>query len=215
MKKSTIKLLAAFVLTIAFSAVLSAQPFQGAIEFLKKSTIGSTNYIYFVKENKVRIDELGDVSRNVAGTFLVDMGEQTTKSLSHERKLWMDKTSPKPPVITGKCEVKKGTNSKTLQGYKCEEYIVTNTEEGKKITYYLAQDNFDFFQPMLNLLSRGDKESIYFLQIPDVKGMFPMLSITSDLQGKETGRLEVTKIEKKEIDKSKFEIPKEYHKFEK
>jgi hypothetical protein len=42
-----------------------------------------------------------------------------------------------------------------------------------------------------------------------------MLSIQQDLEGKEQMRLEVTKIIKKEIDSSMFELPKGYSKFEK
>jgi hypothetical protein len=68
---------------------------------------------------------------------------------------------------------------------------------------------------MLRQLNRKDKSSVYFLQIPDVKNMFPMLSIQTDLAGKETSKLEVTKITKKELDQAMFAIPQGYNKFEK
>jgi len=137
------------------------------------------------------------------------------KSLNHERKLYMDQPTPAAPVIKGTCNVKKGQNVKNLQGYKCQEYIVTNNEEGTIISYYLADGKFAFFDKLLMQLNRKDKSSTYFLKIPDVKNTFPMLSIQTDLSGKETGRLEVTKITKKEIDASMFDMPKGYNKFEK
>ena len=42
-----------------------------------------------------------------------------------------------------------------------------------------------------------------------------MLSVQTDAGGKETVKLEVTKITKKEIDPTMFETPKGYNKFEK
>jgi hypothetical protein len=168
-----------------------------------------------VKDNNVKIDEIGTKSRKVEGTFLVDMEEKTMVSLNHERKLYMNNNNPAAPTIKGTCVVKKGQNVKNLQGYKCQEYVVTNQEEGIIITYWLADGKFTFFEKMLRQLNRKDKSSIYFLQIPDTKNMFPMLSVQTDLSGKETTKLEVTKITKKPLDAAMFEIPKGYNKFEK
>jgi 23S rRNA A1618 N6-methylase RlmF len=215
MKKSLLKIISVVITVIAFAATASAQAFEGVIEFKKQTATDTTNYVYYVKNNNVKIDEIGSKSRKVEGTFLVNMDEKTMISLNHERKLYMTNTNPPTPVVKGTCVVKKGQNVKNLQGYKCVEYIVTNQEEGTIITYWLADGKFTFFEKMLRQLNRKDKSSVYFLQISDVKNMFPMLSIQTDLTGKEIGKLEVTKITKKEIDPSMYEIPKGYNKFEK
>ncbi|OFY84895.1 MAG: hypothetical protein A3F72_18105 [Bacteroidetes bacterium RIFCSPLOWO2_12_FULL_35_15] len=215
MKKSILKIVTIVVVMFSFSLTTLAQSFEGVIEFKKISTTDTTNYVYYVKDNIVRIDEIGSKSHKVEGTFLVDMNAKTMKSLNHERKLYMDQATPSAPVIKGTCTVKKGQNVKNLQGYKCTEYIVTNNEEGTIITYWLADGKFSFFDKLLTQLNRKDKSSIYFLQIPNVKNMFPMLSVQTDLAGKETGRLEVTKITKKVVDPTMFDIPKGYNKFEK
>lgn len=215
MKKSLLKLISVVTILLAFAATASAQAFEGVIEFKKQTATDTTNYVYYVKGNNVKIDEIGTKSRKVEGTFLVNMDEKSMISLNHERKLYMTNNNPAAPTIKGTCVVKKGQNVKNLQGYKCVEYIVTNQEEGVILTYWLADGKFTFFEKMLRQLNRKDKSSVYFLQIPDVKNMFPMLSIQTDLAGKETGKLEVTKITKKEVDPAMFEIPKGYNKFEK
>lgn len=215
MKKSLLKIVSVVTIMIAFAASASAQAFEGVIEFKKQTTSDTTNYIYYVKGNNVKIDEIGSKSHKVEGTFLVNMDEKTMISLNHERKLYLTNNNPPAPVIKGTCVVKKGQNVKNLQGYKCVEYTVTNQEEGAIITYWLADGKFTFFEKMLRQLNRKDKSSVYFLQIPDVKNMFPMLSVQTDLTGKETGKLEVTKITKKVIEETMFEIPKGYNKFEK
>ncbi len=215
MKKSALKILTVAVVLIAFSLTASAQAFEGTIEFKKITPTDTVNYVYTIKGNMVRIDEIGSKSHKVEGTFLIDMDAKTMKSLNHERKLYMDQPTPAAPVIKGTCTVKKGQNVKNIQGYKCVEYIVTNNEENTQITYWVADGKFTFFEKLLRQLNRKDKSSSYYLQIPDIKNMFPMLSVQSDMNGKVNTTLEVTKVSKKEIDPSIFEMPKGYNKFEK
>lgn len=215
MKKSLLKIASVVTIMVACAFSATAQSFEGVIEFKKQSTTDTTNYIYYVKGNQVRIDEIGSKSHKVEGTFLVDMDGKTMMSLNHERKLYMTQANPASPTVKGTCVPKKGQNVKNLQGYKCVEYTVTNQEEGVIITYWVADGKFTFFEKMLRQLNRKDKSSVYFLQIPDTKNMFPMLSVQTDLTGKEQVKLEVTKITKKEVDGTMFEVPKGYNKFEK
>ncbi len=215
MRKSILKITALVILITVISFGAFSQNFEGSIEFKKETMADTTTYIYFVKGNNVKIDEIGSRSHRVEGTFLIDLEAKTMKSLNHDRKLYMEQTTPSTPPMKGTCTVKKGTATKTLQGYKCTEYLVTNTEEETIITYYLADGKFSFFQKLLHILNRREKPSIYFLQIQDVNNMFPMMSFSTDLKGKENGRLEVTKITSKIVDPSMFEIPKGYVKFEK
>jgi hypothetical protein len=215
MKKSILKLTTVIVILFAFTQTINAQSFEGVIEFKKSSSSDTSSYVYTVKGNQVRIDEIGSKSRKVEGSFLVDMDAKTMKFINHDRKLYGDQNTPAANVIKGNCVVKKGQNVKNLQGFKCAEYIVTNNEENTQVTYYIADGKFTFFEKLLRQLNRKEKSAIYFLQIADIKSMFPMLSFQTDLTGKEMSRLEVTRIIKKEVDPSMFEIPKGYNKFEK
>ncbi|MGQ0828205.1 MAG: DUF4412 domain-containing protein [Bacteroidota bacterium] len=215
MKKSILKIISVVVVIAALTFSATAQSFEGIIEFKKASTTDTTNYVYYVLGNQVRIDEIGAKSHKVEGTFLVDMDAKAMTSLNHDRKLYMDQPTPAAPVLKGKCDVKKGSTTKNLQGFKCTEYVVSNAEENTKITYWIADGKFGFFDKLLRQLNRKDKSSTYYLQITDVKNMFPMLSIQTDLSGKEQMKLEVTKITKKTVDPTMFQVPKGYNKFEK
>lgn len=215
MKKAIFKIVPGAMMITMFSLTALSQSFEGIIEFKKGTATDTTSYVYYVKENLVRVDEIGGRSKKVEGSFLVNLEEKNMKSLNHERKLYMDQPTPSEPVIKGTCTVTKGQNVKNLQGFKCVEYIVTNNTEGTIITYWLADGKFAFFDKLLHQLNRKDKASVYFLQIPNTKNMFPMLSVQTDLRGKETGRLEVNKITKKVVDKTVYDIPKGYNKFEK
>lgn len=208
--------LATASLTLFFAANLLAQSFEGTIEFTRKTTIDTTKYTYLVKGNMVRIEEVGS-NGQIAGIMIVNTKEKKTKSLSPERKLYMEMESPNSNFLTiNGCEVKKGKASKTVAGYKCDEWTVNNKEQNTTITFYLAKENFNFFDGLLIALNRKDKLATYYQQLPETKGTFPFLAIEKDLTtGKEKARLEVSKVTKKVIDAKFFEIPTDYKKFEK
>lgn len=215
MKKSIHQFISVIILVIAGVSVTFAQSFEGTIEFKRVTDADTSNYIYYVKDAHVRIDEIGGKSHKPEGSYLIDMDDKTITALNHERKLYMDQPTPPAPITKGTFSVKKGQTPKNLQGYKCTEYTITNTEENTQITYWLADGKFSFFEKLLRQLNRKDKSSIYFLQLPDIKNTFPMLSVQQGLDGKDVVKLEVTKITKKEVDPALFELPKGYSKFEK
>lgn len=202
----------------AFSSILivSAQSFEGVIEFKKQTPTDTVNYIYHVKGDKVRLDEIGNKSKKVEGSFIIDMKTSSILSLSHERKLYIEQASGTPAAVKGKPEVKKTGNTKTIQGIKCTEYVVTNPEEKVAVTYWMASNNYDFFFKLLKVLNRKDKSAVYVQQITGAEGMFPFLSSQVNLEtNKEEVKMEVTKVEKKNVDEAKFEVPKDYQKFQK
>ena len=213
--KTVLQFVSVMLLMFISTSLAHAQSFEGTIEFKRETATDTTNYVYYVKGFQVRIDEIGGKSHKAEGTYLINMDEKTVHALNHERKLYMDQPTPPAPVTKGTFSVKKGQTPKNLQGYKCTEYTIINTEENTQITYWLADGKFSFFEKLLRQLNRKDKSSVYFLQLPDIKNTFPMLSIQQSLNEKDQVRLEVTKITKKEIDPAMFELPKGYTMFEK
>lgn len=204
------------ILNIALLGLSVAQSFEGIIDFKKTSTIDTNKYVYYIKGDKVRIDEIDSKTKKAAGSFIIDLKLGKMTSLSHERKLYMDQKPGVPAVVNGTPEVTKTKNIKTIQGIKCTEYIVKNKNENTEISYFISSTGkYDFFEKLLKLLNRKDKLSSYFLKITGVSGLFPFVAIQRTLDGKETARIETMKIEKKTLDASLFEIPKDYNKFDK
>jgi len=201
-----------------FAAMLiaSAQSFEGVIEFKKQTTTDTVIYVYYVKGDKVRLDEIGNKSKKVEGSFLIDLKTSSMVALSHDRKMYIEQASGTPATIVGKPEVKKTGNVKTIQGTKCSEYVVKNPDEKAQVTYWMAAGKYDFFFKVIKILNRKDKSAVYIQQLTGVDGMFPFLSIEMNLEtNTEATKMEVTKVDKKTVDASKFEIPKDYQKFQK
>ena len=199
----------------SFTAVAFAQ-FEGSIEFRMETKKDTNTNIYYVKGNNVRLDQLGKKSGKVEGSFVFDLTGKSIKFVNPARKVWGDHKSETPPAIKGTCEVAKGKTTSMVGGKMCTEYTVKNTEENTQIVYYIANEKFDFFVPLVKLWNRKDKQSIYFNQIKDVaKGSMPMKSVETTLDTKATvSKLEVLKMEKKAIEAASVAVPSDYKKFE-
>jgi hypothetical protein len=201
-------------LAIAVPAAVEAQAFEGSIEFKQYTSKDTTTNVYFVKGNKVKLDQMGKTSHKPEGSFLFDLNSNKITGLNHSRKVYDNVAVNKNPATNKIDTVIKLKDTKTIQGYKCTGYVVKSKTDNAQITFWLAPGNFNFFAPSVELWNRKDKSSVYFRQIKDSKGMFPMLSVEADLSGKEIGKLEVVKVEKKAVDDASLEAPKDYKKFE-
>ena len=199
----------------AFTTVAFAQ-FEGSIEFRMETKKDTTTNIYYVKGHNVKLDQIGKKSGKVEGSFVFDLTAKSIKFVNPARKVWGDHKSETPPSINGTCEVSKVKTTKMVAGKMCTQYIVKNTTENTQITYWISSEKYDFFVPLVKLWNRKDKQSIYFNQIKDLpKGAMPMLSLETSLDGKTNiSKLEVIKLEKKQIDASGVAVPSDYKKFE-
>jgi len=208
----TLKTALAATLMLASMNTISAQRFEGAIGFTK--TIGpvTADYVYYVKENMIRVEEL-DEKGGVQGIMLVNTEDNSVVALSPERKMYIDVPNRRK-VKESDIEVKQTGESEMINGYECFEWIVDSNEDGRQVSYWVAQNDFDFFIPMLKTLNRKDKMALYYINLPDATGSFPMRGREVKKDGVELTKLEVTRIEKSELSADKFAIPSGYSKFE-
>ncbi|MBX2972204.1 MAG: DUF4412 domain-containing protein [Flavobacteriales bacterium] len=197
---------------VLLAAAAMAQPFEGTIEFTKTTGPVVSNYKYFVKGDRVRIEEVS-ARGDVQGIMLVDTRDKTVTAISPERKLYMDVPNMRLPKDV-ETSVQKTSEMKDMAGYKCEKWLVKSPKEDRVLTYWVAADEFNFFVPLLETLNRKDEQAVFFLQIKDNKGVFPLLGIEQKSDGAEVSRLEVKQVTKGAQKASLFEIPAGFNKFE-
>ena len=199
------------------AAVSYSQGFNGSLEFRYSTQKDTSMNVYHVKDNMVKLEQFSKKNdKSVEGSFLFDLSAGEVKFLNPKRKLWGRQKSETPPIISGQCIVSQGKGEKTIAGVKCKEYIVKNVEENTSITYWIAEDKYNFFIPLMKLWNRKDKQSVYFAQIKDLKpGSMPLMSEERTLDsGKPLTRLEVVKISKTAPPETAFMVPKDYSKLD-
>ena len=204
-----------FTLFFGLAFLSSFSQFMGSVEFKYYTTKDTTLNTYWVKDKKIKLDQYAKRGNAIEGSFIFDLTEKTIKFVNPKRKVWGDQKSEIPPVMKGKCEVKKG-KGQVFNGVKCAEYIVKNTEENTVITYFISTDSYEFFIPMMELWNRKDKQSIYFGKIKGLsKGSMPFMSEERQISdNKMISKLEIIKLNKSEVEASKLEVPPDYKKFD-
>lgn len=210
------KSLLLFSAAILSASVITAQGFAGSLEFRYATQKDTSLNVYHVKDNMVKLEQFSKKNdKTIEGSFLFDLTAGEVKFLNPKRKLWGRQKSETPPIITGQCIVSEGKGIKTIAGVKCREYNVKNVDENTSITYWIAEDKYNFFIPLMKLWNRKDKQSVYFAQIKNLKpGSMPMMSEERTLDGKVLTKLEVVKISKTAPPETAFMVPKDYSKLD-
>jgi len=209
------KFMAAAAASLLYCVAI-AQSFSGTIEFRYTTQKDTTVNLYSVKNDRIRLDQYNKRDKGIEGSFLFDLGAKEVKFLNPKRKLWGYQKSETPQVVRGECVVTKGTGSKTIAGQKCTDYTVKNTTENTIITYWIADNKFNFFKPLVKLWNRKDKQSIYFGQLKEIgEGGMPLLSEEKSLtDGRLLTRLEVIRISNTPPADGLLDVPAGYSKFD-
>jgi len=201
------------VITLIVTTFIMAQGFEGTLEFTRKNYFDETKYIYYITSSNVRIDELNDEGK-VNGTMLVDLKTKKVIAVNHDRKLHMEIKSKKSVKDLSKSEIFKTTEKKTILGKKCTKWTVSNPDYKSKAEYWVIdKGDYFFFKELLTALNRKDKIALYWMQIPENTGFFPIIGEEKGFDGKLKSKLQTTKMTKKKVPAAQFKIPAGYTEF--
>ncbi len=197
---------------LLYTTDTTAQRFEGSIGFTKNIGPVTAKYTYQIKDDMIRVEELDELGE-VQGIMIVNTTTNTVVALSPERKMYIDVPNRRKTSQT-ETEVKNTGKTEIINGYECQEWLVKSPEDGREVAYWVAIDDFDFFIPMLKTLNRKDKMALYYMDLPNAAGSFPMKGTEVKSDGMELTRLEVDKVQKEILSAELFEIPADYSKFE-
>ncbi len=198
--------------TFTFFFNTNAQ-FQGKITFEKTAGAINITYNYFVKNDIIRVEEINN-DGIIDGIQLVNLKENLIFALSPERKLYLEAPSRRPSAEM-KVDVKRTGKTKDFLGKSCEEIIVINKDQDRKIVYWVTKGDYSFLIPMLETLNRKEKQSLYYLKIEGIEGYWPMKSSEFVLSTGDMVSVLLTKaISNEQLDRTLFEVPDDYTKFE-
>jgi hypothetical protein len=196
------------------SKVVSNNNFEGIIKFVQLTFSDTLDYTYYVKGDYVKlvINENCNECETEDEAMIFNLKDKTITAL--KPSLHMYKNIPIKPYVEKKVDdfiiTQNPRNFKKINGYKCIQWRVKNKKEKTEISYWVAKDNFYFFDDYLKLWNRAEKHSRYYLQIPNVNGYFPMVSVERTTLREKRMQLDVISIEEKKLDSSIFEIPLDY-----
>ncbi len=194
-----------------------SKKFEGKINFVQEFLEDTLSYTYLVKDKIVRLDAQENCKncKNKDNYMIFNLDKGTITAVDPVHKMYIN-IPPKPYSKNDdkNFQIIKTNNSKKIQGYKCFQWRVKNKLQNTEVSYWVAQDNFAFFEDFLKLWNRTEKHAEYYLRIPDTDGFFPMLSEERTTLREQKMALRVTQVTKQPLDPSIFEIPKEFQSYD-
>lgn len=183
---------------------LAGGVFEGEVTAdVSSKMMAKQSIVYQFKADKLRYD-LPTTAGVVGGWTLVDTTTHKAYLINDAQKMVMtidpdakpaSATPPEEPQIT------KTGKHETIAGYDCEDWTIMH--KGKKSEACIADGlSFAFGSPR-------DTASDWTQKLVASK-QFPLRMVRYDAAGAEELRMEVTKIERKSLDASRFEVPAGY-----
>lgn len=195
------------------AAILSAVSFEGSITFLKSSHFDTTYYVCYVRGEKVRV-EVTDKKHRIRDILLVNLENEEVYFINPAKKLYSKlNRKPSPISLNEDYMYIKTQNVKLINGEKCYQWRVKNTMKNIEVAYWVTQNDFDFFDKFVKVMSSTENCWEYFIHIPQSDGFFPMMSVERNLVREEKNRTMVMNINRKNLDIKMFLIPDDYKPF--
>jgi len=204
------KILILLFLTAAFFSGKKEETFEGSIKIMHHSHYDTSIYVFYVKDNKVRLEEYNnfDELRNV---LLIDLERERVTALQPHYKVFKDiRNKTFTEKINTKYEVIKTDYRKEINGYECYQWRVRNRSMNTEIAYWVMGENFKFWDDLWRILNKTENNYSYFLRISGSDGYIPLLSVERTLVRHEKSRYFITDIEKNSPNNQLFVIPADY-----
>ncbi|PKP22046.1 MAG: hypothetical protein CVU05_05580 [Bacteroidetes bacterium HGW-Bacteroidetes-21] len=194
-----------------------SKSFEGLIKFIQITPEDTLYYTYYIKDRMVRMDafESKNFNEQAESYMLFYLDQKMIYAFKPSRKMFVN-VPPKSfiPTNDDNFRIIKSNNSKKINGYRCYQWRVRNKNQNTEVSYWVANDNFDFFDDFLKLWNRSEKHAAYFLKVPENKGFFPLVSEERTTLREEKMTLKVVEIKKQTLNRTLFEIPADFKNYE-
>ncbi|NOQ25951.1 MAG: DUF4412 domain-containing protein [Bacteroidales bacterium] len=197
-------------LLVLFSINSDAESFEGSIKMVQKTCYETSYFTYFVNHENVRIDKF-DVNHIPTQSIIINLKDKQVHVLNPHKKLFtkVDINST-PSDNNNDFSILKTENSKLIDNHLCYQWRVKNKESNTEVAYWVIQNNFYFFEELIELLNSVDNSFTYFEKIPETQGFFPLLTVERTLLRKEKNRLSILQINNEKIEENLFKIPNNF-----
>ncbi len=205
-----------YLLTSLFLFFLSlssfANPFEGIIYFQKTEGKQVNFFRYYVKGDKVRIEDVNDKGE-LNGILLIDMKKVSLKMLSCSAQMYID-VPISEQVKSPKIKISRTGEMKMVAGKECERWKILDTEEFSSYEFWVNEGNYPFLTPMLRMLNRNDNIALAWISLLIGDNYFPFEGTEYSSTGMELTKLQVIEIKESVLDSDLFLIPANYSLFE-
>ena len=203
-------LLASSSLLCSFACSKKSGDFEGEIALrISRPEMPPSELLFEASEGRVRVG----MSQADGPAYALVKPDGMAVFVMESKKAWSDLNMAKSRAQvekdnpTGPPSVNKTGKLETIAGQRCEVWEIKHTS-GKRTDACISEGLVGFDLGTL-MPGAGPFTSQSSEEIAKRK-LFPLRSVEIDAKGQETSRMEVTRVERKSLDKSRFEVPKDF-----
>lgn len=192
----------------------SEAKFQGEILYQKADLADTVNLKMYFKDSKVRVDYF-----NASGILhkykLINFTENLIYTVNPSRKLYVQNQLTAPDGTQDpNIEIDKTGNHKQILGYTGYQWIVKNKKRNSVVSYWVTEEDYDYYTLILDALNRTDKIVDYFGDIPENEGYLILEAEEFSLVRERRMCLRALDMKKRQLNENLFELPANYQLFE-
>jgi len=207
-------LLLAFVLFIFSESTVIADDFTGVITFRKVAGNDTLLYKYYIIKDKIRVEDINK-DGEINGIMLINLLNSKIVLLSGSKKVYKDFPASIKKFPDLNLEIEKTKKKMKVAKQNCNLWKVTEKISGEKFEFWISKKNYTFFNRMLKVLNRKEIIAQTWLKLEVSDNMFPMIGIQYNSEGELVTKIEVIKIEERELPEEIFFVPADYELIEK
>lgn len=204
----------------ALSLVAPAASFEGKISLKVSAGKDESQIIdYAYKDQAVRMDI---ATEDGSMASIIDLKKREVIMLMPEQKMYM--VMSVPDIVDAAIEeaslkqqnIEKTGRTETILGYACEEYVAKERNGTTEIWMTEGLGAFTGLSaggnPMMG--GRGRNTGAAWEKAFKGRPAFPLRVVSRDSRGRETSRIEATKVERGSLPASLFQPPADYERFQ-
>ncbi|MFC2087943.1 DUF4412 domain-containing protein, partial [Bacteroidota bacterium] len=135
------KVFTAVILLLTATSANIEQYFEGQYRVIKSTFSDTTEVVYTIKNNRVRIEELSENQQPLI-TYLIDLNREKLVALNAEKKLYKELNHREFYGFDDEhFEIIKSGNYKMITGVKCYQWRVRNRSYNTEIAYWVTFNN--------------------------------------------------------------------------
>lgn len=198
---------------LALSCALPLTAFEGRVHFDMKSGRDTQKVAYAIKGPKARFEMPGT---EMPGAIF-DVQKQEMQLLMPEQRMYMavslaDAAAVAPKGAKDQVQIEATGETETILGRECQKYRVIDRQSTTEV--WAAEGMGTFMGQLSGNPMRGGGGALPAWQKAlGEKGFFPLRVVGLNRRGKETFRMEATRIDETSLPDDLFEIPAGYQKF--
>lgn len=181
--------------------------FEGKVNILREGAYDTILVEVYIKGNYLKVNEFGKHNR-LLRSYIANLSTGTTYLISYNQKMYSVLKTVENSPLQHNIQIVKSENSVEIEGIRCFQWRVRNSDGQTETTYWVALSTYDFMIKLHKALANTGSAIEEMVNIPLVDGVMPFMVVDRTRFRKIRSCIRVLDVKPMQISQNVFAIPK-------